>query len=265
MIKNNLGLSVFFFKPFIFILCITGLLCFSVHTASGNELSAKEIVAKANDLFRGKSSKSTADMTVVKPDWSRKITTKIWMVEPEYAMILITAPAKDKGTVTLKRKKEMWNWIPNIRRIIKIPPSMMMQPWMGSDFNNDDLVRESSIVEDYNHSIIGEEKIDEYNCYKVQLIPKPEAGVVWAKVIMWISKDEYLQLKTEYYDEDGSLVKYMTGSNVKEMGGRTLPSYFEMIPVDKPGEKTVLEYKSMEFDIDIDPSFFSEQKMKRVR
>ena len=109
---------------------------------------------------------------------------------------------------------------------------------MGSDFNNDDLVRESSIVEDYTQSLIGEENIDGYDCYKVLLMPKPDAGVVWGKVIMWISKKGYLQLRTEYYDEDENLIKYMTGSRVKEMGGRTIPSYWEMIPVDKEGEKT---------------------------
>ena len=248
-----------------FLPCIIGLLCFSVQTASADEPSAKEIVVKANDLLRGKNSSATAVMNVIKPDWSREMTTKIWMIEPDYAMILITEPAKDKGNVTLKRKKEMWNWIPTIQRIIKIPPSMMMQPWMGSDFNNDDLVRESSIIEDYTQSLIGEEDIDGYDCYKVLLRPKPEAGVVWAKVIMWISKEGYLELKTEYYDEDNKLVKYMTGSNVREMGGRNIPSYWEMIPVDKPGEKTTLEYKSIEFNIDISPSFFSEQEMKRVR
>lgn len=246
-------------------LCIVGVLFCAGYAVPGYAQSAKEIVFKANDLLRGKSSLATSAMKVVKPDWSREITTRIWMLEPDYAMILITEPAKDKGTVTLKREKEMWNWIPSIQRIIKIPPSMMMQPWMGSDFNNDDLVRESSIVEDYTHSLIGEESIDGYDCYKINLIPRPEAGVVWARVIMWISKKEYLELKTEYYDEDGTLVKYMTGSEVKEMGGRTIPSHWEMIPVDKPGEKTILEYKSIEFDMDISPSFFSEQRMKRVR
>ncbi len=264
MYESNFNFKTFLNNPYLLI-CIIGLLCFSACPAYGDDLSAREIVVRANDLLRGKSSQSTAVMTVIKPDWSREMTTKNWMLEPDYAMLLITEPARDKGNVTLKREKEMWNWVPSIQRIIKIPPSMMMQPWMGSDFNNDDLVRESSIVEDYTQSFIGEENIDGYDCHKILLIPKPEAGVVWGKVIMWISKKEYLQLKTEYYDEDEALIKYMIGSKVMEMGGRIIPSYWEMIPVDKPGEKTVLEYKSIEFDIDIKPSFFSEQKMKRVR
>ena len=231
----------------------------------GADLTAKEIVSKANDLLRGKSSTSTATMTVVKPTWSREVSMKSWTIEPDYAMILITEPAKDKGSVTLKRHNEVWNWIPSIQRVIKIPASMMMQPWMGSDFTNDDLVRESSIVEDYTQTLIGADTVDGYDCYKIRLDPKPEAGVVWGKIVMWVSKSGFLELKAEYYDEDSTLVKSMVGSEVRQMGGRTLPVHWEMIPSDKPGEKTVLEYSELKFDVPMEPSFFSEQNMKRVR
>ena len=154
---------------------------------------AKEIVAKANELIRANSSYAEISMSIIKPTWSRDMKMKVWSLEPEYALILITEPAKEKGMVTLKRKKEVWNWVPNVNRVIKIPPSMMMQSWMGSDFTNDDLVRQSSIVEDYTHAIIGEEEVDGYECYKIELIPKPEAGVVWGKIITWISKKGYFQ------------------------------------------------------------------------
>ena len=142
---------------------------------------------------------------------------------------------------------------------------MMLQPWMGSDFTNDDLVRESSLVEDYEHTLIGEEKIAGYDCYKIQLRPKPEAGIVWGKVIMWISKKGYLELKSDFYDEDGNLVKTMTGSKIKKFGDRTIPAHWEMVPVDKPGHKTTFEYHSIKFNVNIKPSFFSIQNMKRVR
>ncbi len=243
-------------------LTLTGLLGASV---SGADLTAREIVKKANDLMHGTTNTATATMTVVKPDWSREMTMKSWALEPDYSMILITAPAKDKGTVTLKRKKEIWNWVPSIQRVIKIPPSMMMQPWMGSDFNNDDLVRESSIIDDYTQELLGEDTVSGYDCYKVKLTPTPTAGVVWGKVIMWISKKDFLEMKVEYYDEDSTLVKYMVGSEVKQIGGRTLPTHWEMIPVDKPGEKTIMDYSEMQFNVDLKPEFFSEQNMKRVR
>jgi outer membrane lipoprotein-sorting protein len=244
---------------------ILGLLLFLSSPSCGRGQSAREIVAKANELLHARSSISTATMKVVKPEWSRQITTKAWMLEPDYALILITSPAEDKGNVTLKRKNEIWNWVPTIQRVIKIPPSMMMQPWMGSDFTNDDLVRESSIVNDYTQSLIGEDTVEGYDCHKILLVPNPEAGVVWGKIVMWVSKHGSLELKTEYYDEDGTLVKSMIGSDVRQMGGRTLPVHWEMIPADKPGEKTVLQYDAIDFNPEINRSFFSEQNMKRVR
>ena len=142
---------------------------------------------------------------------------------------------------------------------------MMMSSWMGSDFTNDDLVRQSSIVNDYNHKLIGEEKVDGYTCYKIEMIPKPEAGVVWGKIITWISKDKYLEIKVEYYDEDGYLVKTFTGSKEKKMDGRDFLTYWEMSPVDEPGNKTIMEYKEIKFNYKVDASFFSEQNMKHVR
>jgi len=226
---------------------------------------AKEIVKKADELMRSKSSYSEMTMTIVKPDWSRTMSMKIWALEPDYALIYITSPARDKGTVTLKRKNEVWNWLPSAQKVIKIPPSMMLQSWMGSDFTNDDLVRQSSIVEDYNHSLLGEEKLNGYQSYKIEMIPKPEAGVVWGKILAWISKEKFLQIKADYYDEDGYLVKTFTGSEERKMDGRNILTHWEMTPVDKPGNKTMMEYSNIEFNFKVDQSFFSEQNMKRVR
>jgi len=226
---------------------------------------AKEIVQKADELMRANSSYSELKMQIVKPDWSRTMGMKAWALEPDYTLIYITEPARDKGSVTLKRKNEVWNWLPSAQKVIKIPPSMMLQSWMGSDFTNDDLVRQSSIVEDYNHSLMGEEKLNNYDCYKIEMIPKPEAGVVWGKVNSWIVKEKYLQLKTDYYDEDGTLVKSFNGSNEVKMDGRNIFSHWEMVPYDKPGNKTILDYEKIDFNINIDESFFSEQNMKRVR
>ena len=246
-------------KPILFSLFF--LLLFS----EANGQSAKEIVKKANELLRSNSSISEATMKVIKPDWSREISMKIWSLEPDYSLVLITKPARDKGTVTLKRKKEVWNWIPAIRRVIKIPPSMMLQPWMGSDFTNDDLVRQSSVVKDYEHSIDGSENMDGYDCYRIQLIPKPEAGVVWGKIISFITKKGFMEIRADYYDEDSTLVKSMVGSNVQQMGGRTIPTHWEMIPHNKPGRKTVFDYHSIQFNVKINRNFFSQQNMKRVR
>ena len=142
---------------------------------------------------------------------------------------------------------------------------MMMQSWMGSDFTNDDLVRESSLAKDYNHKLLGEEKMGGYNCYKIELIPDEDAPVVWGKIIMWVSEADYLWLKAEYFDEDGVLVNTEILSEIKMMGNRKMPTRLEMIPADKPGQKTILIFKNIEFDIQINEGFFSQQNMKKIK
>lgn len=142
---------------------------------------------------------------------------------------------------------------------------MMMQSWMGSDFTNDDLIKESSIVEDYTHSIVGDSTILGREVYKIQLIPKPESAVVWGKIYSWIDKKDFIELRTEMYDEDGYLINEVRFSDIKSLGGRMLPAKMEYIPVDKPGNKTVVEYSDVEYNIPITEDFFSLQNMKRVR
>jgi len=225
----------------------------------------KEIVDKANDLLRGKSSYSEITMEIVRPKWDRTLKFKGWSKGNDYSLLYVTAPAKEKGQVFLKREKEMWNWVPTIERMIKIPPSMMMQSWMGSDLTNDDLVKESSVVNDYEHTILGSENINGFDCWKIELVPHEDVAVVWGKIVTWISKKEYYTLKNEYYDEDGYIQNIETLSKIKNVGDRTIPTYFEIVPADKVGHKTTMEFNYIEFDKDIKDEFFSIQNMKRVR
>lgn len=236
---------------------------FSISFASAQD--AAEIIRRAEDKLRGASSYSEMKMTVVRPEWSREVQLKSWSVGTEKSLILITGPARDKGVAFLKRDQEIWNWQPTIDRTIKMPPSMMMQSWMGSDLTNDDLVRESSIIKDYDHRILGEEPIGDRKCWKIELQPKADAAVVWGKIIMWIDKTDYLQLKTTFYDEDGYLVNTMQGKAIKQLGGKLLPSIMEVIPAEEEGHKTILEYITLNFDVNLKDDFFSVQNMKRVR
>jgi len=227
--------------------------------------SAKEIVDKANQLLRGESSKAELTMRIIRPDWSRELSIKAWNKGDDYSLILITAPPRDKGTAFLKRGSEVWQWIPSIQRVVKIPPSMMSQSWMGSDFTNEDLVREASIVEDYTHELIGDTTVDGEDAYVIRMVPKPGAPVVWEKVIVWITKDDYIERRSEFYAEDVELVNTMLLYDVKKMDGRRIPTKYEMIPADEKGQKTMLIYEDIEFDVPIDDSFFSLQNLKRVR
>ena len=245
-------------KTLIFLVFVTG-------TANSQQFTPKEIVRKAYTLMQGQTNESNLSMTIVRPAWKRTISFKSWAKGNDYSLAIVTDPAKERGQTFLKRKNEIWNWVPSIQKMIKLPPSMMSQGWMGSDYSNDDLLKESSIVEDYEHSLMNMEKIDAMECYKIKLTPKPDAAVVWGSIIKWISKNEYFQLRSEYYDEDGILVKTETASDIKQMSDRRIPTHIEIIPKDKPGNKTLVDIQKAIFNKPIDDAFFSQQNMKNVR
>ncbi len=224
---------------------------------------AREIVRRADQHVRGESSIAQIEMTIKRPSWQRSILMKAWTKGNDYSLIRILSPARDAGTAFLKRKNEIWNWLPGIDRTIKLPPSMMMQSWMGSDFTNDDLVRESSAVNDYYHTLLGDSIVNGLPCHKIQMIPKPDAPVVWSKLIVWITKTDYLQLRVEFYDERGKKINLMTGSDIKMIGGRKLPARMEMVPLDKKGHATIMIYKSIEFNKPLRDDFFSISQLKK--
>lgn len=226
---------------------------------------AREIVRKADEHARGNTSVAEMSIITTRPKWTRTLDIKAWSKGTDLALILVQKPARDKGTVYLKRKKEVWNWLPSLERNIKLPPSMMSQSWMGTDFTNDDLVKESSVTEDYNHMILGSDQVEGYDCYKIQMIPKPEAAIVWGKVIVWIEKKDLLQLRVEFYDEDGSLNSTMEGSEVKMLGGRLLPARLTMIPTGKSGQKTEIVYKTLSFGVRLEDNFFTPENMTKLK
>lgn len=226
---------------------------------------AQQIVKKADEKMRGTTMQAEIIIKTIRPTWNREMHCKTWMKGNKLAMILITRPAKDKGIVYLKRKKEVWNWMPTLERHIKLPPSMMTQSWMGTDFTNDDLVKESSIVEDYNHTIVGDTVIQNRNCYIIRMIPKPSAAVVWGKVIICIDKKEFLELHSRFYDEEGTLINTMNSYDIKLMHDRVIPTRFEMIPADKRGHKTEMIYKNILYSKPLDDGFFSTEQMKILK
>jgi outer membrane lipoprotein-sorting protein len=229
-------------------------------------MTATEIVRKADDKFNGeKSSIMVMSMTIVRPTWQRTVEFKNWSLGKDYALTLVTSPAKDAGQTFLKRGTEMWNWNPTINRLIKLPPSMMSQGWMGSDYTNDDILKESSVVNDYTHEIVAEENIDGRQCYKIKMVAKENAPVIWGHQMRWIDRKDFLVLKAELFDEEGVLVRTEKGSEIKEMDGRIIPTRMELLPTDEPGNKTVVFIKEIKFNIPVQEGFFSQQNMKNVR
>ncbi|WP_276370217.1 outer membrane lipoprotein-sorting protein [Chryseolinea sp. H1M3-3] len=226
---------------------------------------ALEIVKKADEKMRGKTSQAEMLFRTIRPTWSREMSVKAWLKGNDYAVILVLSPIKDKGVTFLKRKKEVWNWMPTLERSIKLPPSMMTQSWMGTDFTNDDLVKESSIVNDYNHSIIGDTTVQGRPCHKIQMLPKPEAAVVWGKLIVCIDKKDFIEMHSRFYDEDGILINTLTALEIKLMDGRLIPTRLEMVPADKKNQKTEIIYNKILFDRPIEDSFFTIEKMRNLK
>jgi outer membrane lipoprotein-sorting protein len=244
------------------ILLVLFLTIFSYTLSAQN---ATEIIRKADEKMHGETSFAEMKMTVIRPGWKREMTMKAWSKGDDYSLILITGPLRDKGISFLKRKREMWNWQPNIERVVKMPPSMMSQSWMGSDFTNDDLIRQSSIVSDYEHNLLGEEILENISCFKIELIPKESSDAFWGKVIIWIDKKDFMELKIEFYDEDTELINTIYSKNIKKLGNRIIPSIMEIVPADGSGNKTIVEYLHAEFNQTIPDDVFSVQNLKKVK
>jgi len=244
---------------------VASLVIFGILTASMSMgQTAADVLERMEDVMRGESNYTEMTMTIVRPRFEREVSVRSWMMGRNFSMIIITAPARDRGTAFLMRQNNIWSYDPRIDRTTRMPSSMMSQSWMGSDFTNDDLVRDSDILEDYDHRILRTETYEGHECYVIELIPKPESPIVWGKVLMWVTKDSYLQLRMEQYDQRGDLINEIMLDNIKNMGGREIPSRIRVRPVDKSGHSTILEYQKMEFDIEISESFFTQENMQRA-
>jgi outer membrane lipoprotein-sorting protein len=248
-------------------LCLILWLASFLLVGPGTELKAqdaKTIVQASFDYWRGKASIATVAMIIHRPDWERPMTIKAWTKGQSDSIVVVTAPAKDKGNGTLKRGKEMWMYNPKVNRVIKLPPSMMSQAWMGSDFSNDDLAKSDSILDDYTHTLIGTETHEGKKVYVIKSMPKPTAPVVWGMQQLKVREDHIL-LQEEFYDEDLELVKAMTGSQIQMMSGRLFPKVWRMQKADVEDEYTELIYQELEFTDDLPDSLFTLTNLRNPR
>ena len=227
-------------------------------------LTAEEIIRRTEDLLRGKSSYTLAKMKVTTPLWSIQYTLKSWEKGKDKALILILSPPKDKGTTFLKLKYSLKMYIPRVNRVIIIPPGMMGQPMLGSDFSYDDLVHETSITRDYQPRITGEETIDNTPCWVIELIPRKGHPVVYGKLIYYVGKD-FIPRKIDFISKKGILLKTMYMKEIKKMGGRQIPTYYLVENKVKKGRKTEYWILEARFNIAIPDNLFTEAGMKRVR
>jgi hypothetical protein len=223
----------------------------------------REILSKQDDLWRGTSSKGKITMNVKTVNWKRSLTMEVYSQGKDYSLVKVLKPLKEQGTVTLKVFDEIYNYLPKTDRTIKLTAAMMMGSWMGSHFNNDDLVKESRLADDYNPKITFEGKRDSQDIIEITLTPKPDAPVVWGKLIATVRASDWQPLKNTYYDEDGKVVRILTCSDYKTISGRLLPTRLTMTPLDKPGEYTEVIYDELTFDVPFTKGFFSIAELRR--
>jgi len=226
---------------------------------------ARAIITHTDSLLRGKSNHGIFRMTVVRPEWSRSMTMESWERGQSLSFIEMLEPPKEAGTAFLKREGQMWSWLPDIERTIKIPPSMMMESWMGSDFTNDDLLHESSIVDDYYHRYLGLDTLEAGRCYMVELRPKPEVAVVWDRIVVWARTEDFMPLKEDYYDERNRLMRTMFLEDIRKLGDRVLPTRWTLVPHLKQGQKTVFDMLEVDFNVKIPDRIFTRQNLERSR
>jgi outer membrane lipoprotein-sorting protein len=235
------------------------------HAAPCAETDASALIRKCDAVLRGKTAHALADMVIVNPNWRRTVSMESWSEGTERFFIHVTSPQREKGTTFLKLGNLLYQWIPSAEMRIKITPSMMLQSWMGSDFTNDDLVKESSMVDDYTHSLLGTEILEGVQCFKLRLDPKPQAPIVWGRLVIWIRTRDYLPAREEFYNERGEMVKVMTFSDFRRANDRTYPMRWVMVPLNKQGHRTEYVLKSIIFNEKIDPAVFTLRNMEKPR
>ena len=231
-------------------------------TAEAAEPTIDELLDATDDISRGKSSHGKMVMQVKTDRYERTLKMEVWTRGTEDSLVRILEPAREKGVSSLKVADNMWNYLPKVDRTLKISGAALSGSWMGSHITNDDLVKQSRMKEDYTSSLTSKPAADGTGVYRIELVPKPDAPVVWGKVVVEVRADMQ-PVAVIYYDEKGELVRTMKFLDIQEMGGRTMPAIMRVEPADKPDEFTEIRYEDMSFDVELDDRIFTLQSLKR--
>ena len=226
-------------------------------------LDPEKILDNVDDIYRSNASHGIITLAVTTVNWQRTLTLEQWSKGQDKTLIKVLKPKKEKDLATLRVDKNVWNYMPKVKRVIKIPSSMMSSSWMGSHFTNDDLVKQSRMAEDYTFSITFEGMREEKNIVEITCFPKKNAAVVWGKVVVTVYRDDFIPLNMIYFDEDLQLSRTLDFKNIKMMGGKMIPTQMVMIPLENPGESTTVQWEEMEFNPNLDDEFFSLRKLQQ--
>lgn len=217
-----------------------------------------------DDLYRSKSSIARIEIDVVRSRGTRSMRVKAWTRGEEHVLVLIEAPAREAGTATLRVESNLWNYLPRIARTIRVPPAAMLGSWMGTDFTNDDLVKESSLGKDFNARI--DRRSASPAGWWLALDVKPGVTGRWARIELLVS-DDLLPIEERHFDRRGRLARTMTFDDVKVLGGRRLPARLTLIPAEpeSAGQRTVMRYLDVAFDVALPDDIFSLSRLEQIR
>jgi outer membrane lipoprotein-sorting protein len=249
------------------LLFIAAALCLAASGHANPQETSPEVKALLNRvdrLYRSDRSWAQIEMEMVTPDWRRKLSMDFWTEGLDRTFIRVKSPARDAGASTLRKGKEMWNYFPKINKVMKVPPSMMMGSWMGSDFSNDDLVKESTLIDDYYGVFFTPAKPDP-DLHYIRLKPRRETVSLWGAIELVIRKSDLLPVRQDYYDEKGRLQRKMEFSDIAELGGRTMPRVMTMVPLSKEGHSTTIRYTDARFDADLPADTFTLRNLQRTK
>lgn len=237
--------------------------CLMLFALPSYAIDVQALVRHVDNLWRGTTSHAEMTMTVKTRRYQRTMKLEAWSKGKDYSLVVIRKPIKDRGIATLKVEQNIWNYLPKINRVTKVPTSMMSGSWMGSHFTNDDLVKENTFEADYNVSLTFEGKRDGQAIYEITAIPKPNAAVVWGKVVMEVLQKGLVPITADYYDEEGTLIRRMSFSDLQKIDDKIVPMKMVLQPQDKPDESTQLTYDTIRFNVPLEKNFFSLQTLKR--
>ncbi len=229
-----------------------------LYAQNQQEINIDHVVKTIDELYRSDASYAEIRMKIVTPHWQRTLEMNVWSKGQKKTMIRILSPPKEEGVGTLRVGNEMWNYLPKTNKVIKVPPSMMMSSWMGSDFNNNDLVREFTFIEDYTFSLTEESE----DSLIIRCIPKPDRPIVWGKVRLVVRSDDYVPLRQLYYDEHGNVKRVLIYKNIRNFDGKTLPSQLELIPQEEKGHRTIITYQKLDFRRSVPERIFSLRNLR---
>jgi hypothetical protein len=244
---------------------VAAALAFLVHGAAAGAQeppSVRQVVDYLDDLYRSQAAHAIMTMTVVRTRGTRELTLESWSRGDDEALIVIRAPAREAGTATLRSAAGLWNYAPRADRLIRIPTGLLSESWMGSHFTNDDLLRETSYLADHDGTIRWIEHEGE-RLLEVTLIPKPDAPVVYTRLVFLIVPQRWVPRRADYYD-GATLMRSMVFDRVEPIAGRSIPMRLVLQPADQPNERTEVLYTQLQFDVPVDPELFTRRGLRRV-